>query len=179
MPHYAYFRNHCTSGRCAYFRLSHVRTAFASLRRESACIFSHTTPVWLSLCAGLSGLRGRVLVGVLGRGSFFILFQSPNSHITSRSQGGHSVSDTSTRFSPTALPPSSTIESSCVHRCGRVLIARCRTWYRPLRAASPVCPSDPSRRSPWSSAPPAPRPAAPPPRPCCHLGCHGARYVRA
>ena len=134
---------------------------------------------WLSLCAGLSGLRGRVLVGVLGRGSFFILFQSPNSHITSRSQGGHSVSDTSTRFSPTALPPSSTIESSCVHRCGRVLIARCRTWYRPLRAASPVCPSDPSRRSPWSSAPPAPRPAAPPPRPCCHLGCHGARYVRA
>ena len=69
---------------------------------------------------------------------------------------------------------SSTIYIKCMHRCG-VLIARCRTWYRPPRAASPVCPSDPSRRSPWSSAPPELRPAAPLPRPCCHLGCHGTR----
>ena len=134
--------------------------------------------LWLSLW-GSSPEVSAAAAAFSWAGAVFILFQSPNSHITSRSQGGHSVSDTSTRFSPTALPPSSTIESSCVHRCGRVLIARCRTWYRPLRAASPVCPSDPSRRSPWSSAPPAPRPAAPPPRPCCHLGCHGARYVRA
>ena len=130
-----------------------------------------------SLSVGVSPVSAAAFSWACWAGAVFILFQSPNSHITSRSQGGHSVSDTSTRFSPTALPPSSTI--SCVHRCGRVLIARCRTWYRPLRAASPVCPSDPSRRSPWSSAPPAPRPAAPPPRPCCHLGCHGARYVRA
>ena len=72
MPHYAYFRNHCTSGRCAYFRLSHVRTAFASLRRKRAYFRILPPRVYGSLSVRVSPVSAAAFSWACWAGAVFL-----------------------------------------------------------------------------------------------------------